>query len=60
MYVWVSAFPFKQKNKTAIIVNLSSLSALSNLQKRSYCVSIFTKNCLPPPPKHKGEQKKLI
>ena len=47
LYVWVNSFPFKQKNKSVIIVNLSPLSALSSLQKRSYCVSIFTPNCLP-------------
>lgn len=33
MYVWVNSFCFKQKNKTVIIVKLSILPALSNLQK---------------------------
>lgn len=32
MYVWVSSFCFKQKNKT-VIIKFSSLPALSSLQK---------------------------
>lgn len=33
MYVWVDSLCFKQKNKAVIIIKLSSLPALSNLQK---------------------------
>ena len=46
MYEWVNSFYFKQKNKTVIIVKLF-LSLPQQFAKRSYCVSIFTKNCLP-------------
>lgn len=59
MYVWVSSFYFKQKNKTVIIVKLFSLPASAICKKMLLCKHFYQK-LLTPGPKYKGKQKILI